>query len=239
MKVDIFKHWLSDIPHQFLAKKNIEIFIKAFSKQLDEIYQVYQDLNLMTDIDTAVGKNLDYVGTIIPLTRKEAGEMAGIKEDGYIMSDDLYRRYLKYKKLVNTNDCTYYDMMEGIKLLWGDYPLLYKEDPEFPATITLTMPVIYEYTNLTRIPIIKPAGVGVILELEIRESTFYVGSLFLFGEMCEVYPYQVEMIELPAVELSVPVGANTGVEEGTVFPLVFRLDSSLKMDNGFHFDEHA
>ena len=60
--------WLRDLPQQFQSKHNIEVLIKAFSKQMQELDKVFQDLNTMTDIDDAVGQNLDYVGTIIPLT---------------------------------------------------------------------------------------------------------------------------------------------------------------------------
>ena len=111
--------WLRDLPQQFQSKHNIEVLIKAFSKQIQELDKVFHDLNTMTDIDDAVGQNLDYVGTIIPLTRKEAGELAGIGVTDPVISDDRYRQFLRYQNLVNTNECTYYDLMEGLALQIG------------------------------------------------------------------------------------------------------------------------
>lgn len=70
----IVDNWLNDLPQQFLEKKNIEALIRAFSKQLQELQQVFDDLENLTDLDTATGQNLDMVGTIIPLSRKEAGD---------------------------------------------------------------------------------------------------------------------------------------------------------------------
>ena len=127
--------WLRDLPQQFQGKHNIEVLIKAFSKQMQEVDRVFQDLNTMTDLDTATGQNLDYVGTIIPLTRKEAGELAGIGVTDPVISDDRYRQFLRYQNLVNTNECTYQDLINGIELMWRYKGIHYMEDPKRPATI--------------------------------------------------------------------------------------------------------
>lgn len=190
---------MEDIPHQFLAKKNIEILINVFSKQLDELYRVYEELNLITDIDTAEGRNLDYVGTILSLSRKDAAELAGFKEDNeHTMSDDLYRKYLKYKRLLNTNDCTYYDMMEGLSLLVGDGEIYYLEKPNLPATVILRAPFFSKgkSSGLARVPMVKPAGVRLLIEGEIRDNIIYIGSVFLSGELVTVYPFVQSNIEI-------------------------------------------
>lgn len=79
----------------------------------------------------------------------------------------------------------------------------------------------------------------VIQTISTMKAQSCFASVFLSAEVIEVYPYQSELIELPVAELIIPVGANTGVEEGTIFPLLFRLDGGLLLDSGFHFDEHA
>ena len=57
--------WLGDLPQQFQGKKKIEILIRAFARQMEEIEAVLADINSMTDISTADGINLDYVGDIV------------------------------------------------------------------------------------------------------------------------------------------------------------------------------
>lgn len=163
--------WLRDMPQQFQGKHNIEVLVKAFSKQMQELEKVFQDLNTMTDIDTATGQNLDYVGTIIPLTRKEAGELAGIGVTDPVISDERYRQFLRYQNLVNTNECTYYDLMDGLALLWDVSPIYYIEDPDMPATIILTMPFLKpggEPVRLGEVPMVKPAGVRIEFQYLIR-----------------------------------------------------------------------
>lgn len=200
MKINVLRNWLEDIPHQFLAKKNIEILIKAFSKQLGELYRVYEELNLITDIDTAEGRNLDYVGTILSLSRKDAAELAGFKEEiDHTMSDDLYRKYLRYKRLLNTNDCTYFDMMEGLSLLIGeDEKIYYLEDPNLPATVVLRVPFFSKgkASGLVRVPMVKPAGVRLLINGEIRDNIIYVGSVFLSGELVTIHPFIQGDIEI-------------------------------------------
>ena len=57
--------WLRDMPQQFQGKRNIEILIRALARQMEEVETVLREINTLTDIDTARGKNLDYVGDIV------------------------------------------------------------------------------------------------------------------------------------------------------------------------------
>lgn len=175
--------WIGDLPSQFQARKNIEVLINAFSKQLEELKKVFRDLNIKTDIDVAVGKNLDMAGSIVALSRVEAASFAGVDVNTPLASDDIYRRILTYKKLRNTNDCTYYDIIEGLKLIWGtSSPIYYQEKPERPATIFLTMPkqdIDAAHVNFLRTLNIKPGGVSLVYE-SVYDDLFYLMFLEIF-----------------------------------------------------------
>lgn len=184
--MQILESWFEDIIQQFKGKKNIEILIYAFAKQMQEIAQVFYDVNNLTELEVATGQNLDYVGTIIPLTRKEATVMLG---GNVTLDDDMYRRYLKYMRLRNTNDCTYYDLMDGIKLLWGVEPVYYIEDETLPATIILEMPVNREFISIGDIPMIKPAGVRILFDYKIMSlMDVYVGGCVVQSIRVELNP---------------------------------------------------
>jgi len=163
--LQIIDAWFRDIPQQFLEKHNISVLICAFSKQLQEIGQVFEELNIKTDLNYAIGQNLDYVGTIIPLTRKEAGELAKIGISEPVISDERYRQILKYQLLRNTSDCTYYDIMSGLEYLYN-FKFYYREDLRYPATIILNMPIELDKPDLVfyRGLCIKPSGVKIIGE---------------------------------------------------------------------------
>lgn len=165
--MQIADRWLRDMPQQFLGKHNIEVLVKAFAKQLQELQDVFSDLNLKLDLETATGKNLDYVGMILPLSRKEAGELAEIGVTEPVISDERYRRFMKYKILRNTSECTYYDLVAGIELLWKYENIHYIEDSKHPAMIIFETPMlsldeadpVEFHANLC----IRASGVGVML----------------------------------------------------------------------------
>lgn len=177
--MSILEQWLRDFPQQFQEKPNITILLSAFARQLQEVKQVFQKLNEMTDLAYAVGTNLDYVGTIIPLTRKEAGELVGVGVMEPVLSDEHYRQILKYKLLQNTSDGTYNDMMAGLEYFY-DFPFRYQEDPNRPATVILNMPLDLEKPDLpfNRNFCIKPSGVKILGE----KKFFLFFLIFIYYE---------------------------------------------------------
>ncbi len=161
----ILKEWLQDLPQQFKNKRKITILFSSFAKQLQELEQVFEDVNKNTNPDTAIGKILDDVGTIVSLSRKEAGELAEIGVTEPIISDERYRQVLKYRILRNTSECTYNDIMEGLEYLYH-YNFRYREEEEYPATIFLDLPnKTLDASDLAfyRGLCIKPSGVKILV----------------------------------------------------------------------------
>ena len=85
---------------------------------------------------------------------------------------------------LNTNECTYYDVIQGIKLIWGtSSPVYYKEKPERPATIFLTMPnqsLDEEYRSFVKTLNIKPAGVSLVYET-VYDDLMYILYFEIFN----------------------------------------------------------
>ncbi|MEG1716205.1 MAG: hypothetical protein RR275_05295 [Lachnospiraceae bacterium] len=160
-----------DIPQQFHDKPMIEELVRSYTIQLEELKQVFYDLDNKTDIDTAEGSVLDDVGNIPVLSRKEAGLIARIGVEDPVMSDDRYRQFLKYKVLENTNECTYRDLMDGLSLLWDISPIYYEENPALPAVIILTMPFLTpggKVVTLGEVPMVKSSGVRIEFQYYIK-----------------------------------------------------------------------
>ena len=157
----IEKTWFEDIPQQFHGKPKIEVLIKAFSRQLDELIKAFDDISNLT-LDNATGANLDHIGTILSLTRKDLHSLLSISDE---INDELYRRVLKYKALKNTGDGTYEDIMSSISLLWNVDNIVYKEDPAHPATVFIDLPQVSldDFDPvLSKTLAIKPAGVAML-----------------------------------------------------------------------------
>lgn len=169
--VDYIRRLHDDLAEQFKDKATIEALNRTIGRQLNEVRQYFEDLRDKRGIDTAVGKQLDGVGDIVVLSRLEAGELACINESAYVLDDEDYRAYLKFKVLKNTNACTYYDLIKGLAMLWNMSPIYYHEEPAFPATIILTMPAMRPGGGLIevgKVPTIRPAGVQVQFQYLIR-----------------------------------------------------------------------
>lgn len=151
-----------DLLEQFKGQPKIEALMEVIGTELEAVYQFLEDLNVKRDVYSAEGVQLDGVGDIAGITRREAAILAGIPVSE--MTDDLYRRYIIYKILRNTCDCTYSSLMQAIRMFWnGDSVVKYSEDPAYPATIILDIEGFSEtgsLYDLMMVPLIRAAGVG-------------------------------------------------------------------------------
>lgn len=151
------------MPQQFQGKPKIEVLVAAFARQLQELLVIVEKINVDTDLTTAIGKQLDYVGNILSLTRKEAGEMEGRKSTEPVLADERYRQFLRYQLLKNTTEGTYADTMAGLELMYRDVPILYSEVKNHPATLHLTVPKVAfeeDFLRLNRNFVLRSSGVG-------------------------------------------------------------------------------
>ncbi len=169
-----------DLLEQFRGQPNIEALMEVIGTELDAVYQFLEDLNLKRDVYNAEGAQLDGVGNIAGMTRQDAALLAGITVSE--MTDDLYRRYIIYKILRNTCDCTYNSLMTAIRMFWnGDSVVKYSEDPEYPATIILDIEGFSEtgrLYDLMMVPLIRAAGVGLrIMTSSKMDNGIYVGVI--------------------------------------------------------------
>lgn len=168
---DYRKKLKDDLLEQFRGKHNINVLMDALGRQLQEVYEFYEQLRKDRGVKTAVGKQLDGVGDIVVLSRMEAGRLAGNPIPFDILDDETYRQYLVYKILKNTCDCTYPDIIKAFRMFW-DRPLYYSEDPAQPATMifdTGEMQGNVDTRPLFRTPLLRAAGVT--LKIYARTST--------------------------------------------------------------------
>ena len=152
-----------DTLEQFRSQPNIQVLHDVFAKQLQDVYDFFMQLKLHRWIHDASGKQLDGVGDIVVLSRAEASEFAKAAGMGDASDDEVYRKYLYYKVLKNTNNCTYPELIKAFRMFW-EKPLYYSEDPEYPATMFLDTGILApedHAEDLLSSPIIKAAGVGI------------------------------------------------------------------------------
>lgn len=200
-----------DLVEQFRGKANIEALMEVIGIQLQEVFDFYEQLRTERSVEKAVGKQLDGVGDIAVMTRKEAGQLAGNPIPFEVIDDDTYRQYLIYKILKNTCNCTYPDIIKAFRMFW-DRPLYYTEDPEQPATMifdTGELPGDVDTTPLFRTPLIRAAGVT--LKLYARTS---VEMETAWLQIRSGLGYAVTVTELPVLERDIDYGAKVYARSG-------------------------
>lgn len=161
-----------DIIEQFRDKPKIAALFEVLEEEIQEIFDFYLELKKDRGVHTATGKQLDYVGNIVVLDRTEASKMSNTPLDTDILDDETYRRYLVYKIMKNTCNCTYPDIIKAFRLFW-DRPLYYREDPEEPATMifdTGEMEGFVDTSPLFDVPLIRAAGVNLKLIAKTKTS---------------------------------------------------------------------
>lgn len=169
-----------DLLEQFKEKINISALVEVVGKQLNDIKQFFDDMKYKTNIFEAVGEQLDGIGDIVVMSRTEAGQMVGKESTTINLDDELYRKYLIYKVLKNTCNCTYYDTMKAINMFWDGPPLKYSESFDEPATIIFDFDVEKDVADMaTAIPFVKAGGVGLHLNMhKTDEVTTFFGFTY-------------------------------------------------------------
>lgn len=201
----------NDLVEQFRGKANIEALMEVIGAQLQQVYDFYDQLRQDRGVHTAVGKQLDGVGDIVVMTRMEAGKLAGDPIPFEVINDETYRRYLIYKILKNTCDCTYPDIIKAFRMFW-DRPLYYKEDPAEPATMifdTGEMDGTVDTTPLFTTPLLRAAGVT--LKLYARTKTeMETAKLYILSGL----GFAVTETLLPVLERDIDYRAHVYVRGG-------------------------
>ena len=173
---DYIKNLKGDIVEQFKDKPNIEALYEVIGEQLDDLFLFFEQLRTKRSVNDAEGKQLDGVGDIVVLSRQEAAQMEGSVSTS-TMTDEQYRKYLIYKILKNTCDCTYYHIMKAIGMFWDGPPLKYTEDPEYPATMIFDFDAGKDLADQAiGIPFVRAGGVGLYMRMHKNDvAKFYLG----------------------------------------------------------------
>lgn len=184
-----------------------QALLRALGRQLDEVLEAFRELAAKRHVDGAEGVQLDGCGDIVKLTRSQAAmlsnevttDFASIGSETLsrvktpmdllerhsqyglipfeVIDNERYREYLKYKIFLNTNTCTYPEVMKAVRMFWTRSLVYYIEDvningTDYHAAILLRTPKLTVSQNARMfflIPLIKAAGVMLL-----REATTFV-----------------------------------------------------------------
>ena len=183
----------NDLVEQFKGKEKIGILLEAIGAQLDEVRDFYISILNGKSLSAAVGRQLDFIGDIVNLSRQDAFVMTGGNID--YSEDENYRNALKYKIVKNTTRCSYEDLHYTSELLYGTDPFIMSEDNSEPAMIHAVIDAYAGVTeNVLTYPIIHAGGVGIHFESEKKDRLNLVTKVGVFvSTICAVSCSGVEV----------------------------------------------
>ena len=153
---------MKNIPIKYFRGPNFQTYMNAFCIEIDELYKVFYDLRHKTKLANAEGINLDYVGQKVGEPRKsdlstdidmftfrdnaygkgfDDGKFFSLNSSGegqvIIRDDDIYRRYIRAKIILNNTSMGNKDLQNIIKIIMDDDNVVYEYDSVLPATINI------------------------------------------------------------------------------------------------------
>jgi len=163
--LDYFQKLRDDILEQFKDKPNIEVLQKAAARQLEDVYAFFYQLFTMRWLQNAEGVQLDGIGDIVGVSRRDALIWFNMAEQEVPMDDELYRLFLRFKIFLNTSEGTYGDIVKTLRMFWPYTPIRYSEYTDEPATMYFTTPImpvdaVYDTRVLQIVSRVKAAGVA-------------------------------------------------------------------------------
>lgn len=252
MTRDYLKFMTSDLLMQFRGEDcvNTKILLSAFAKQLDDLLEAFRQLDdrtflrLLDKDETgellkygAHNKQLDRIGEVVDLTRKQAtlvsnkiANVSDIERTGKITDDTLlnfikdnfstyypddvlgdpeYSEYLYYKIFLNSSYCTYKDVIKSLASFWTETPIYYSEPEDSPATMILSVPELTPEQN-ARLFFLAPVvkSAGVgLFRKAVTKNDTIVKAAFVGG----CYFNEIIQCELPYLEIDFSFSNSLGV----------------------------
>lgn len=110
------------IPEQYKEAENFNKILKIFGEEVDELLNAIEQVKLAFLIDSAVGKQLDILGSMVVIARSG-------------LNDDDYRESIKFKIFQNTSKAKVEDLILILKTLTEANLIVYSDSP--PAAYTI------------------------------------------------------------------------------------------------------
>jgi hypothetical protein len=133
--------------HQFKGKTKLEVLLRVFAKQVQELENVFFDLLFLRSLDKAFGFQLDELGRLLDLEREGR-------------NDKTYRQWLKARIRLNLSSGTPEDIIALIRAMVGDKDVEIIES--FPAhfDVKVNEPINVDGNQVSTLMLSgKPAGV--------------------------------------------------------------------------------
>lgn len=165
------KAYLKLITSEYAQKEKFNSYVKTFLDLLSPVVDNYNEFNVLFNLETAVGDQLDKLGELVGIGRELPTDNANIPSK---LSDESYRLVIKAKIYKNHWDGTREGMEEIFKQFFQNLPYEIVDNQDMSYSIMIINPEITdEFLALITEGFILPKPVGVKVNYQILDTTLF------------------------------------------------------------------
>ena len=163
--------YLKLITSEYAQSKKFTYYVESFLEMISPNVDNYNDYNVLFDLETASGDQLDKIGELIGIGRELPTDNVNIPSK---LSDDSYRLVIKAKIYKNHWDGTREGMEKIFKQFFPNLPYDIVDNQDMSYEVTIINPEITdELLALITEGFILPKPSGVRVNYTILDSTLF------------------------------------------------------------------
>ena len=163
--------YLKLITSEYAQSEKFNSYVESFLKLISPDVDNYNDFNILFDLETASGDQLDKIGELVGIGRKLPTDDPRIPS---VLPDDIYRMIIKAKIYKNHWNGTREGMDKIFKEFFPDLPYEIVDNQDMSYTVTIINPNVTEtFLALITGGYILPKPAGVRVNYTILDSTLF------------------------------------------------------------------
>lgn len=163
--------YLKLITSEYAQSEKFNSYVETFLKMISPEVDNYNDYNILFNLETATGDQLDKIGELVGIGRELPTDNTNIPSK---LSDDSYRLVIKAKIYKNHWDGTREGMEKIFKQFFPNLPYEIIDNQDMSYTVTIINPEITdEFLALITEGFILPKPLGVRVNYTILDTTLF------------------------------------------------------------------
>lgn len=131
-----FGYYLNLVTHEWVLKPKFMALLRLLLKKFDDVSQCLVSMDTAYDLDSAVGVQLDALGTVVGAARTVGFQPSDSVSP--VLDDDTYRIYIKAKIGQNQWDGTILSLYPLWQQLFPDGTIVVEDNQDMTVNITVT-----------------------------------------------------------------------------------------------------
>lgn len=169
--MDDNKAYLKLITSEYAQKTKYNSYVKTFLDMLSPNVDNYNDFNVLFNLDSAVGDQLDKLGALVGIGRELPIDDSRVPS---VLTDELYRTVIKAKIYKNHWNGTREGLETILRSVFADLPYEIADAQDMSYTVLIINPTISDaYLGLLMNGYILPKPAGVRVNYTVLEGKMF------------------------------------------------------------------